>query len=106
MMQLISQIEVAFFMSTRIDATGAGERREKGKMPKEEMTWKSNLGHTVNNCMTVIRIFGWGAIGKISKGICSPAHNDAGDFYIKVSNGGKKNGDFYRSRCGDRHAHA
>lgn len=38
MIQLINKIEVAFFISTRIDAAGADERREKGKMPKEEMT--------------------------------------------------------------------
>ncbi len=37
MMQLIDKIEVAFFKSTRIDAAGADERREKGKTPKEEM---------------------------------------------------------------------
>ena len=37
MMHLI-KIEVAFFMSTLLDAAGAKERREKGMTPKEEMT--------------------------------------------------------------------
>lgn len=54
MMHLI-KIEVAFIMSTLLDATGAKEKREKGMTPKEEMTCKSILGHAVNSCMTVIR---------------------------------------------------
>jgi len=55
-------IEVALFKSTYSDAAGAGEEKGKGGTPKEEMTCKSNLGHTVKNCMTVIRFCGWGAI--------------------------------------------
>ena len=54
-MMLLIKIEVAFFMSTLIDATGAGDRREKGMTPKEEMTCNSILGHAVKSCMTVIR---------------------------------------------------
>jgi len=38
--------------------------RGKGKTPKEEMSCQSNLGHAVKNCMTVIRFYGWGAIGE------------------------------------------
>ncbi len=38
MIWLIDKIEVAYFKSTRIDASGADERREKGKTPKEEIT--------------------------------------------------------------------
>lgn len=30
--------------------------RRKGKTPKEEMACESSLGHTVKNCMTVIRL--------------------------------------------------
>ena len=54
-MMFLIKIEVAFFMSTLIDATGAGDRREKGMTPKEEMTCNSILGHAVKSCMTVIR---------------------------------------------------
>ena len=48
------KIEVAFFKSTSLDVTGTGEEEEKGKTPKEEISCKSNLGHTVKSRMTVI----------------------------------------------------
>lgn len=37
----------------------------KGGTPKEEISCKSNLGHTVKSCMTVIRFCGCCAIGRI-----------------------------------------
>lgn len=56
MMQTYKKIEVAFFKSTFFDAAGADEKTGKGKTPKEERACQSIPGHTVNNCVTVIRI--------------------------------------------------
>ena len=36
--------------------TGTSDGEGKGKTPKEEMSWKSSLGDTVKNCITVIYI--------------------------------------------------
>lgn len=55
------RVEVAFFISTFSDASGAGEGDGKGRTPKERISCESGLGHTVKNCMTVI-YNGWGAI--------------------------------------------
>lgn len=41
-------------MSTFLDVTVTDEGKGKGRAPKEEMYWKSNLGHIVKSCMTVI----------------------------------------------------
>lgn len=51
---MYKKVEVAFFNSILPDATGAVDRRGKGKTPKEEMTCKSILGHAVKSRMTVI----------------------------------------------------
>lgn len=49
------KIEVAFFKSILFDAAGAGDERKKGNTPKEEISCRSNLGHTVKSRVTVIR---------------------------------------------------
>ncbi len=41
-------------MSSFSDVTVTEEGKGKGRAPKEEMHCKSNLGHIVKNCMTVI----------------------------------------------------
>lgn len=52
-------------MSTFFDTAGVDEKKGKGRTPKEEIFCKSNLGHTVKSCMTVIRIPD-GALSEIS----------------------------------------
>ena len=53
-MSINKKIEVAYFMSTSFDVAGTEDEEEKGKTPKEEMSCKSSLGHTVKSRMTVI----------------------------------------------------
>lgn len=56
-------------MSNSFDVTGTGEKEGKGKTPKEEITCKSSLGHTVKSCMTVICFLG-GALSDYDPNKC------------------------------------
>ncbi|MBR1930377.1 MAG: hypothetical protein IJ833_02740 [Lachnospiraceae bacterium] len=50
----IEKIEVAFFKSISADAAGADEAEGKGKTPKDDISCKLILGHTIKSRMTVI----------------------------------------------------
>ena len=49
-------IEVAFFISILLDVAGADDSGRKEKMPKALNFCGFMLGHTMNNCMTVIEL--------------------------------------------------
>ncbi len=91
-------IEVAFSISKDMDVAGTGEVTGKEKTSTGYTVSTFFLGHTVNNCMSVIESMGRYPHRKQQKYGAGPVrsalyHVEKGDFY----------GNFYRSGCRNRH---